>query len=76
MILAIEIIGWAAALFPFSSPFTMIARGAQSPALWPHLLALAWQALWVWVIVRFSASLFRRSVLKSGGAAIPSGARA
>lgn len=62
-----NLIGIAAALFPFSSPFAMVARGAQTPDLWPHLMALAWQALWVWLILRFSAGLFRRSVLKSGG---------
>lgn len=59
--------GLAAAIFPFSSPFTMIARAAEEPALWPHLLALGWQALWVALIIRFAAGLFRRSVLKSGG---------
>ena len=59
-------IGIAAAIFPLSSPMTMVARAAQTPELWPHLLALAWQALWVWLIIRMSASLFRRSVLKSG----------
>jgi ABC-2 type transport system permease protein len=59
-------IGIFAAIFPFSSPLTMIARAAQTPELWPHLLALAWQALWVWIIVRLGAGLFRRNVLKSG----------
>jgi ABC-2 type transport system permease protein len=59
-------IGIAAAIFPFSSPLTMIARAAQAPELWPHLLALGWQALWVWLTVRFGAALFRRNVLKSG----------
>lgn len=62
-----NLIGIAAALFPFSSPFAMIARGAQTPELWPHLLAIAWQALWVWLIIRLSAGIFRRHVLKSGG---------
>lgn len=59
-------IGIAAAIFPFSSPLTMIARAAQAPELWPHLLALVWQALWVWMTIRFGAALFRRNVLKSG----------
>jgi ABC-2 type transport system permease protein len=62
-----NLIGLAAAIFPFSSPLTMLARGAQLPELWPHLLALAWQALWVWLIVSLGATLFRRNVLKSGG---------
>lgn len=56
----------AAAIFPFSSPFAMIARAAQDDALWPHLLALGWQAIWVAVIIRFGVHLFRRHVLKSG----------
>lgn len=56
----------AAALFPLSSPFAMIARAAEQTALWPHLLALAWQGLWVVLILKFAAAIFRRSVLKSG----------
>lgn len=58
----------AAALFPLSSPFAMIARAAEQGALWPHLLALAWQALWVALILKLASALFRRSVLKSGPA--------
>jgi len=60
-------LGLLAAIFPFSSPLTMVARAAQTPELWPHLLALAWQALWVWLTVSLGATLFRRNVLKSGG---------
>jgi ABC-2 type transport system permease protein len=56
---------WAAYLIPFSSPMAMIAYGAQHEALWPHLLALAWQALWIVLIIRLSARMFRRTVLKS-----------
>jgi ABC-2 type transport system permease protein len=55
-----------AAAFPLSSPMTMIARAAEQPQLWPHLLALGWQALWVALILRFGAQLFRKTVLKSG----------
>uniref|UniRef100_UPI0035942598 ABC transporter permease n=1 Tax=Blastomonas sp. TaxID=1909299 RepID=UPI0035942598 len=55
-----------AVIFPFSSPFAMLARAAQVDALWPHLLALAWQFTWVLVLIRFGARLFRRNVLKSG----------
>jgi ABC-2 type transport system permease protein len=62
-----NLIGIGAAIFPFSSPLAMIARAAQLPELWPHLLALAWQALWVWLILALGATLFRRNVLKSGG---------
>ncbi|HEX7742059.1 MAG TPA: ABC transporter permease [Sphingobium sp.] len=56
----------AAAIFPFSSPFAMIARAAQDAAIWPHLLAIAWQAVWVSIIIRLGVWLFRRHVLKSG----------
>lgn len=59
-------LGLFAAVFPLSSPITMIARAAQEPALWPHLLALVWQALWVVLIVRVAARRFRTGVLKSG----------
>ena len=58
-----------AELFPFSSPFAMAARGATDPALWPHLLALGWQALWVVLTIVISVRLFRIGVLKSGGSA-------
>jgi ABC-2 type transport system permease protein len=56
----------AAAVFPLSSPFAMLGRAAEQAALWPHLLALAWQAVWVAIILHLAAGLFRRSVLKSG----------
>jgi ABC-2 type transport system permease protein len=55
-----------AAVFPLSSPFAMIARAAELPALWPHLLALFWQGLWVALILKGASAIFRRSVLKSG----------
>jgi ABC-2 type transport system permease protein len=62
-----SLIGIAAAVFPFSSPLTMIARAAQTPTLWHHLAAIAWQALWVWLTVKLTAGLFRHNVMKSGG---------
>jgi ABC-2 type transport system permease protein len=58
--------GMGAAIFPLSSPFAMIARAAELPDIWPHLMALGWQALWVALILRLAAAVFRRSVLKSG----------
>lgn len=61
-----DTLAWIAFILPFSSPLAMIAFAAESPALWPHLLALAWQGLWVLLIIRASASLFRKTVLKSG----------
>lgn len=57
----------AATIFPFSSPFAMIARAAQDDALWPHLLALLWQAAFVALIIRVGVLLFRRHVMQSGG---------
>lgn len=56
----------AAALFPFSSPFAMLARAALEPELAPHLLAFLWQALLVLLLVRFGARLFRTRVMKAG----------
>ena len=61
---------WAAYIVPFSSPLAMVAHAAQHDSLWPHLLALLWQLLWIVIIIRVSARLFRTTVLKSasGGA--------
>lgn len=59
-------LGIFAAVFPLSSPLTMLARAAQIETLWPHLLALVWQGLWVALIIRFAARRFRTGVLKSG----------
>jgi ABC-2 type transport system permease protein len=58
----------ASQVFPVSSPFAMLAQAAQSPVLWPHLIALVYQAVWVGVIIRVGAQLFRRTVMKSGPA--------
>ena len=73
LLLAMNVIGpdlgplaLTAYILPFSSPMSMIALAAQSDALWPHLLALAWQALWVVLIIRISSRMFRITVLKSG----------
>lgn len=57
---------WLSWIFPVSSPYAMLARAAQNEEVWPHVIALAWQALWVVLIVRAGAQLFRRSVMKSG----------
>jgi ABC-2 type transport system permease protein len=56
----------AAAIFPLSSPMAMLARAAEQPEWWPHIAAIAWQILWVAVILRVGAQLFRKTVLKSG----------
>jgi ABC-2 type transport system permease protein len=58
--------GIAAAVFPLSSPMAMLARAAEQPDAWPHILAILWQALWVALILRVGAQLFRKTVLKSG----------
>jgi ABC-2 type transport system permease protein len=56
----------AAIAFPLSSPFAMLARAAQDPALWPHAAALCWQAFAVALFIRIGAGLFRRRVMQSG----------
>ncbi|MEG3163302.1 ABC transporter permease [Sphingomonas sp. PB2P19] len=57
-----------AEVFPLSSPFAMAGHAANSPDLWPHVAALAWQALWVTIFISVGARLFRRGVLQSGSA--------
>ena len=57
-----------AEVFPLSSPFAMAGRAANSPELWPHVAALAWQLLWVAIFIIVGARLFRRGVLQSGSA--------
>ncbi|MBR0553614.1 ABC transporter permease [Stakelama marina] len=56
-----------ARVFPFSSPFAMLAYAARSPSLWPHALAFAWQLLWVGLSIWLGARFFRLGVLKSAG---------
>lgn len=55
-----------AELFPFSSPFAMVAKGASDPSLWSHAAAIAWQLLWVSITIALGARWFRKGVLKSG----------
>ncbi len=59
-----------AVTFPFSSPFAMLARAAQDPAIWQHVVALGWQAFCVVLFVRIGARLFRTRVMKSGSAKV------
>lgn len=61
-----DTIALAGAIFPLSSPLVMIARAAELPELWPHLLALLWQMLWVGLMLKVGARFFRSRVLKSG----------
>lgn len=61
-----EWVDYAAIAFPLSSPFAMLGHAAMDEAVWPHVLALAWQATCVALFVRIGAGLFRKRVLKSG----------
>lgn len=54
--------------FPFSSPFAMMARAAQEPMLWTHAAAIAWKPLWVVVLVRTGAKMYRSREMTSGPA--------
>lgn len=57
-----------AAIFPFTSPFAMVARAAQDPTLWHHGVAIIGQALFALLVIRIGVWLFRRNVMKSGNA--------
>lgn len=57
-----------AAAFPLSSPFAFLARAALDETLWVHAAALVWQAVWVGLLVKGGSLLFRKRVMKSGGA--------
>ena len=61
---------WLAILFPLSSPFAMLALGAQQEAVWTHLAALAYQAVWVAIFIRLGAAMFRKRVMQSGPARV------
>lgn len=61
-------VAWIAEILPFSSPMAMAARAANAPSLWPHLLAIGWQTMWVAIVIGFGARMFRRGVLQSGSA--------
>ncbi len=55
-----------ACIFPFSSPFAMIARAAQSPILWHHGVAFLGQIAFAALLLRVGVFLFKRNVMKSG----------
>ncbi len=57
-----------AVAFPLSSPFAMLARAALEETLWPHALAVLWQGAAVILLVKGGSLLFRKRVMKSGGA--------
>jgi ABC-2 type transport system permease protein len=55
-----------ACIFPFSSPFAMIARAAQEPTLWHHGVAFAGQLAFTAFLLRVGVYMFKRNVMKSG----------
>jgi ABC-2 type transport system permease protein len=55
-----------ACIFPFSSPFAMIARAAQEPTLWHHGVAFIGQIAFAALLLRVGVYLFKRNVMKSG----------
>lgn len=55
-----------ACIFPFSSPFAMIARAALEPTLWVHLVAITGQIFFAILVLRIGVVLFKRNVMKSG----------
>lgn len=52
-----------AEIFPFSSPFAMAARAATDDSRMIHVAALAWQSLWVVIVIALAVRLFRGGVL-------------
>ena len=46
----------------------MLARAALEDTLWTHALALLWQGVAVILLVKGGSLLFRKRVMKSGGA--------
>jgi ABC-2 type transport system permease protein len=56
----------AAAIFPFSSPFAMIARAAQDATLWYHGVAIVGQIFFAILLLRLGVYMFKRNVMKSG----------
>lgn len=57
-----------ACIFPFSSPFAMLARAAQDPTYWVHGVAIAGQMAFAILVLRISVFLFKKNVMKSGNA--------
>jgi ABC-2 type transport system permease protein len=55
-----------ACIFPFSSPFAMIARAAQDATLWHHVVAIIGQIAFATLLLRVGVYMFKRNVMKSG----------
>jgi ABC-2 type transport system permease protein len=55
-----------ACIFPFSSPYAMIARAAQEGVLWHHGVAIIGQMAFAILVLKLGVMLFKRNVMKSG----------
>jgi ABC-2 type transport system permease protein len=55
-----------ASIFPFSSPYAMIARASQESVLWHHGVAIIGQIAFATLLLRVGVALFKRNVMKSG----------
>lgn len=52
-----------AEIFPFTSPYSMVAKAATNEGLIWHVVAIGWQAIWVSIVIFISVRLFRSGVL-------------
>lgn len=52
-----------AEIFPFTSPYSMVAKAATDSDLGWHFVAIGWQAIWVAIVIFISVRLFRSGVL-------------
>lgn len=59
-------LGLAAQIIPFTTPYAMLGRAAVDANLWVHAAAIAWQILWITIMINLSVRLFRRGVLGDG----------
>lgn len=56
----------ATSLFPMTSPMLMLGEAFRDMPAWRHVAAIAWQVMWVVILLKFSARAFRRTALDSG----------
>jgi ABC-2 type transport system permease protein len=59
-------LGIAAQIIPFTASYAMLGRAAVDGNLWVHAAAIAWQILWITIMINLSVRLFRRGVLGDG----------
>lgn len=50
-------------IFPFTSPYAMVAKAAQDESLFWHFITIGWQMIWVAIMIFISVRLFRAGVL-------------